>query len=449
MRCSYRITKKDKKLEEMKRPQWSSQLAFIVASIGSAVGLGNIWRFPYIMGEYGGAVFLFIYLGLIFTICILPLISELFLGKFFQRNIVSIFETINKKCSVFGWLCIVTAILIPCFYFVVGGWILNYIYMSVANIQIADYTKYFSDFVASPAVQPFCTLLFLILTVMITYRGVNKGIEKANNIMMPAFALILIILAICSLNLPNAERGIEFMFRPDFSKVNIRMILIALGQALFTLSIGMGALTTYGSYLKKDAKIVRLSYILAFFDTLLAVLAGIMIFPAVFSFGLEPGAGPNLVFITMPHIFNQLPFGNIVSLLFFTLIFFAAITSGISLLETSVLTFIEKFNMSREKAVLVLTGIITLITVPTSLSYGILKGMTFNGLNLFEFLDFTTSNILLPFNTLIICLIVGWVIKPSNMLITKRKWCFKILNFALKYVIPVVLVSLMYFGLEG
>lgn len=436
-------------MEEKQRPQWSSQLAFIIASIGSAVGLGNIWRFPYIMGEYGGAVFLFIYLFLIFTICILPLISELFLGKFFQKNIVSVFESINKKCSIFGWLCILTAILIPCFYFVVGGWILNYIYISLTNLQVADYTAYFSEFVASPVLQPLCTVLFLILTVMITYRGVNKGIEKANNIMMPSFALILVILAIYTLNLPNAERGLEFMFHPDFSKVNMKMILIALGQALFTLSIGMGALTTYGSYLKRDAKIVRLSYILAFFDTLLAVLAGIMIFPAVFSFGLEPGAGPNLVFITMPHIFNQLPFGNMISLMFFVLIFFAAITSGISLMETSVLTFIEKFHMSRKKAVLLLTGIITLITVPTSLSYGVLKGMTLNGLNLFELLDYSTSNILLPFNTLIICLIVGWVIKPSNMLITKRKWSFKIINFALRYIIPVVLITLMYFGLEG
>ena len=436
-------------MEKGQRPQWSSQLAFIIASIGSAVGLGNIWRFPYIMGEYGGAVFLFIYLILIFTICILPLICELFLGKFFQKNIVSVFEAINKKCSIFGWLCILTAILIPCFYFVVGGWILNYIYISLTNLQVADYTSYFSEFVASPVLQPLCTVLFLVLTVMITYRGVNKGIEKANNIMMPSFALILVILAIYTLNLPNADRGLEFMFNPDFSKVNMKMILIALGQALFTLSIGMGALTTYGSYLKKDAKIVRLSYVLAFFDTLLAVLAGIMIFPAVFSFGLEPGAGPNLVFITMPHIFNQLPFGNLISLLFFVLIFFAAITSGISLMETSVLTFIEKFNMSRKKAVLILTGIISLVTIPTSLSFGVLKGMTLSGLNLFELLDYTSSNILLPFNTLVICLVVGWVIKPSNMLITKRKWSFKIINFALRYVIPVVLVTLMFFGLEG
>ena len=436
-------------MEERKRPQWSSSLSFIIASIGSAVGLGNIWRFPYIMGEYGGAIFLFIYLLLIFTICILPLISELFLGKFFQRNIVSVFETINKKFSVFGWLCIVTSILIPCFYFVVGGWILNYIYLSVVNTNIADYTAYFTNFAASPYLQPFYTMLFLILTVAITYRGVNKGIEKANNIMMPAFALILIVLAIYTLNLPNAQRGLDFMFHPDFSKVNMKMILIALGQALFTLSIGMGALTTYGSYLKKDAKIVRLSYILAFFDTLLAVFAGIMIFPAVFSFGLEPGAGPNLVFITMPHIFNQLPFGNLISLLFFVLIFFAAITSGISLVETSVLTFIEKFGISRGRAVLISTGIISLITIPTSLSYGVLNGATLCGFNLFEFLDFTTSNILLPFNTLIICLVVGWIIKPSNMLITKRRWCFKLFNFALRYIIPVVLVTLMYFGLEG
>ena len=436
-------------MEERKRPQWSSSLAFIIASIGSAVGLGNIWRFPYIMGEYGGAVFLFIYLLLIFTICILPLISELFLGKFFQRNIVSVYEAINKKCGIFGWLCIVTAVLIPCFYFVVGGWILNYIYISLTNLNVSDYTVYFSDFVKSPLLQPFYTMLFLILTVGITFRGVNKGIEKANNIMMPAFAFILLALAIYTLSLPNASKGLEFMFNPDFSKVNMKMILIALGQALFTLSIGMGALTTYGSYLKKDAKIVRLSYILAFFDTLLAVLAGIMIFPAVFSFGLEPGAGPNLVFITMPHIFNQLPFGNLISLLFFVLIFFAAITSGISLLETSVLTFIEKFNMSRGKAVLVLTGIISLITIPTSLSYGVLNDVTLWKFNLFEFLDFATSNILLPFNTLIICLVVGWVIKPSNMLITKRRWCFKLFNFALRYIIPVVLVTLMYFGLEG
>ena len=433
---------------QKERAQWSSHLSFIIATVGSAVGLGNIWRFPYIMGKYGGAVFLLTYLLLIAFICVIPLCCELAIGKKYKKSTVCAFKEISPNFKWFGWLCIITVLMIPCFYFVVGGWILNYIWIFLAHHVPSDFTQYFSSYSSKIIMPCFLTLFFLIMTASFPYKGVNKGIERANNIMMPLFALMLVILAIFALTLPGAKNGLEFMFKPDFSQFNKSMILIALGQALFTLSIGMGAIITYGSYMKENTNIFKSAYTLIFFDTLIAVIAGVVIFPVVFSFGVEPTAGAALVFISLPQMFTKLPYSELVGVIFFTLLFFAAITSGISIMETAIASFIENFRISRKKATLVVSGIIALFAIPSTLSFGLLAEFKIFDKTLFDLLDFTTSNILLPFNTLLICLISGWLIKNFSREITKNIILQKIFSVLLKFLVPIILVLVLIYGLK-
>ncbi len=430
----------------MEKAQWSSHISFIIATVGSAVGLGNIWRFPYIMGKNGGAIFLLTYLLLIAFICIIPLLCELFIGKIYKKDTVSAFAEINPKFKWFGWLCIITVILIPCFYFVVGGWILNYIWIFLTNRIPDNFAQYFSSFSSQVTIPCFLSILFLLMTAIFPFRGVNKGIEKANNIMMPLFALMLIIMAVYAITLPGAKEGLTFMFKPDFSQFNSKMVLTALGQALFTLSIGMGAIITYGSYMKKDTNIIKSAYTLIFFDTLIAVIAGIMIFPIVFSFGVTPSAGATLVFISLPEMFAKLPFPAITGLLFFTLLFFAAITSGISIMETAVASFINQFKISRQKATVILSIIIGLITIPSTLSFSLLSHFSLAEKNFFDFLDYTTSNILLPFNTLLICLIAGWCIKGLWKNEIGENFFGYSFNILLKFIIPVILIYVILSG---
>ena len=435
-------------MENNTRPQWGSQLGFILAAVGSAVGLGNIWRFPYIMGQNGGAVFLIVYLILIITICFIPLICEMFIGKYTKKESVTALASINPKFTPFGWLNSITAIIISSFYFVVGGWIIKYIIMGFTNEKIADYSEFFSHFSATPFLPCVLSILFLLSCMFFIYRGVNKGIELGNKIMMPIFAVILVALVIFSLNLPNSNVGLEFMFKPDFSKFTPSMVLTALGQALFTLSIGMGALLTYGSYMKKEDNIVKCAYTIIFSDTMFALLAGIMIFPAVFSFGLEPSSGAGLVFITLPKIFSQIPFGNIISILFFVLLFFAALTSGISILEVPTATFMENFKISRGKAVGILTLIIGTISILASLSFGVLNNIKIGGKIIFDLLDVVSSNYLLPFNALMLCIIVGWFMGDKLYDIFKNNFVKTLLKISLKFVIPVIL-GLILLNIQG
>lgn len=432
---------------ENNKQRWSSHASFIIATVGSAVGLGNIWRFPYIMGENGGAIFLLTYLLLIAFLCVIPLCCELLIGKNQRTDTVSAFEKINPKFKWFGWLCILTVLLIPCFYFVVGGWIINYIWIFLSNNIPNNFTSYFSAFSSQTWIPCILTLLFLLLTAIFPYKGVNKGIEKANNIMMPMFAIMLFVMALYAITLPGAKEGLTFMFKPDFSQFDKQMILTALGQALFTLSIGMGAVLTYGSYMKDDTNIVKSAYTLIICDTLIAITAGIMIFPIVFSFGVTPSAGATLAFISLPEMFAQLPFPTFFGFIFFALLFFAAITSGISMLETAIASFINQFKMTREKATIITSSIIGAISIPATLSFSILGDFKILNKTIFDFLDYTTSNILLPFNTLLICLIAGWCIKnfwKDNFGETFFGYAFNIL---LKFIAPVVLIFVLVSGI--
>ncbi len=440
------VKETDKKVD--KRPVWTSKYAFIVTAIGSAVGLGNIWRFPYVMGQNGGAIFLAVYIILICTICFIPLLNELYVGKLTQKECVGAYESINKNFKPLGILNPITGILISSFYFIVGGWIINYIFKSCSSSIIKDYGQYFSSFISEPVYPCILTLLFIFLCVFFTARGLKNGIEKANKIFMPLLALILIFLVIISLNLPDAHKGLEYMFKPNFSKLNSHMLLAALGQAFFTLSIGMGALLTYGSYIKEDKTLVKSVYTIILSDTTFAILAGIMIFPAVFSFGMLPDSGAGLVFVTLPKIFSQIPFGNLIAFAFFILLFCAAVTSGISIVEGPCATLVERFKISRIKACTILFTIISLIAIPTTLSFGLLNDFKIFDKTLFEFLDFLTSNIMLPLNTLFLCLISGWYLKINGQNIIKNQMSARLFNFGLKYIVPIALICLIAAGLK-
>lgn len=432
---------------EDKRTQWTSHLSFILATVGSAVGLGNIWRFPYIMGKNGGAIFLLTYLLLIAFICVIPLCCELFIGKKYKTDTIQALTEINPKFKWAGWLCIITVIMIPCFYFVVGGWILNYIWIFLSNHLPQNFGDYFNSFSSQVFMPVLLTVAFLLMTAIFPYRGVNNGIEKANNIMMPLFAIILVVLAVFAITLPGAKEGLLFMFKPDFSQFDKTMILTALGQALFTLSIGMGAIITYGSYMKDDTKIFKSAYTLILCDTLIALFAGVMIFPIVFSFGVEPSAGASLAFISLPEMFSKLPCSSFFGLIFFILLFFASITSGISMMETGILSLIKNFNISRQKATVILTSIIALVSIPATLSFGPLKDFTIFNKTVFDFLDYATSNILLPFNTLIICLLSGWCIKSLWKELVGENIGGYIFNILLKFVVPIILILVLITGI--
>lgn len=428
------------------RPEWSSKIGFILAAVGSAVGLGNIWRFPYIMGKYGGSAFLLVYLLTILFVCSLPLICELSFGKRTKKESVGAYGSVNPKLKIFGWLNVITATIIASFYFVIGGWLLNYIYINTANTLITDYAGYFGNFVSSPVLPCILTTVFLLMVMFFIFRGVNKGIEFINRVMMPLFLFIIIILCIFSMTLPNATEGLKFMFMPDFSKINGEMLLAALGQSLFTLSVGIGILLVYGSYMKKEENTVKSAYMIIFSDTMFALLAAIMIFPAAFSFGLDVNSGAGLAFITLPNIFSQLPYGNVFAVLFFSLLFFAAFTSSISIVEVPTAALIENFKLSRSKAAAVVSVVVFVLAIPVTLSMGIFGGFKLFGLNLFDFFDYITSNILLPLNTIILCVVIGWFVKLRNIRAFHNKTVYAIFNFLLRFVTPVALILLILFG---
>ncbi|AOM82075.1 sodium-dependent transporter [Salisediminibacterium beveridgei] len=405
------------------REQWGSKIGFILAAMGSAVGLGNIWRFSYVTGESGGAAFLLIYLACIIAIGIPILMAEFSIGRRAQSDVVGSFETIapGKPWVLAGFLGVASAFIILSFYGVVAGWSLHYFTQYfTGGPAIGDaggYGDYFGGFITSPVQPLFWQFLFMALTVGIVYGGVKKGIEMWNKILMPGLALLVIGLAGYSLTLGGAGEAITFLFAPDWSAFgDPEVYLAALGQAFFSLSLGMGALITYGSYLSKEEKLPGAAVSVATLDTLFAIIAGLMIFPAVFAFGISPDSGPGLVFITLPEIFAEMTGGMIFGFLFFFLLSAAAITSGVSLLEVAVAYFMRRFSWSRKKAAVIIGGIIFVLGVPSSLGNGVLSHVTIGGLEILDAADFLASNIFLPLGGLMIALFVGWGWQKSDAL---------------------------------
>ncbi|MCK5730717.1 MAG: sodium-dependent transporter [Draconibacterium sp.] len=396
------------------RDKFSSRFGVIAAAAGSAVGLGNIWKFPYIAGIYGGAAFLFVYLAFIVAIGLPVMLSELIIGRKSQRNAFGAFKVLapGTPWKYIGILGVSAAFLILSFYGVVAGWSVQYIILSIqdgfSSKSPEEITSLFTTLTKSPIKPVILQLGFMVATGAIVIVGVKKGIEKYTKILMPLLVVILIGLAIKSVSLEGAKAGLDFLFKPDFSKLTGEGVLSALGHAFFTLSLGMGTLITYGSYIRKDNNLIRTVVEVTVADTVIAILAGVAIFPAVFAFGIEPTEGPGLIFVTLPNVFHQMPGGFAFSILFFVLLTVAALTSSISILEVVVAYFKEEFKMSRKGATILGTILISMLGVLCSLSMGVLEPYTIFGLNIFDLMDWISANLLLPIGGLFIALFIGW-----------------------------------------
>ncbi len=443
-------------LQNDNRAQFSTRLGVIATTVGSAVGLGNIWRFPYEAGTHGGGAFLITYLCFIFAFGIPILCAEFMIGRGTHSNIFGAFRQLRSsgKWHWVGYIGIVASIMILSFYSVVAGWTLEYLFQSITgalnlNSQEA-YHAQFQQFSTHPWRPLLWTILFLIVNFVIVIRGVQKGIERMSNIMMPILFLILIIFCVNSLLMPGAKEGLEFLFSPDFSKIDSSVMVSAMGQAFFSLSLGLGTMMTYASYFSKETHIVKSATITACLDTTVAILSGVIIFPAVFTFGVSPTQGPALVFEVLPNIFNQLPGGSLWSILFFFLLFIASLSSTISMSEVSIAYFTEEKKMSRNKATILNTAIALIFGTLCALSFNCLDNITIAGMTIFSIFDYVSSNILLPAGGMFISFFAGWLLDRSfihdqltnNGSVKVR--VTKAFIFSLKYVAPtgIILVFL-------
>lgn len=392
------------------RDTFTGKFGVIAAAAGSAVGLGNIWRFPYVVGENGGGAFLLVYILFIFAIGIPVMVSELLIGRRSQKNVFGAFKTLAPDKPFFmivGIMGVGAAFMILAFYSVVAGWTLEYTYMAIGDNLLdkssTELSAFFESFSESTTGPIGWMVLFMTLTAGIVIGGVKKGIERYTKILMPILFVIIVVLCINSAMLPGAGEGFAFLFKPDFSKVTGSVILEALGQAFFSLSIGMGVIATYGSYIQKKENLLNTAISVSIADTLIAVLAGVAIFPAVFAFGINPSAGPGLVFETLPNVFNQMAGGYLFSVAFFLLLVIAALTSSVSLLEVVVAYFSEELKMNRKLATIVAASVIT--------GLGILCVIYEK---VFSFFDKTSSNILLPLGGIFIAIFVGWILGKAK-----------------------------------
>lgn len=387
------------------RSHWGSRIGFILAAAGSAVGLGNIWRFPYMAGENGGSIFILLYLACILFLGLPIIVAEVMLGKASQSNPVGAFKALDGPRSpwqVVGFMGVLAAFVILSFYSVVAGWCIGFIYKSVTGVfqpghSAEEVAAIFGEMVGSVRTQGLCHGLFMILTVGIVLAGVRRGLERWTEILMPILIILLLVLVGYGLTRPGAMAGLEFMLKPDPSKLTGRTVLDAMGQCFFSLSLGMGAMLTYGSYMRREDRAVGSSFWVVVMDTGIALLAGFAVFPMVFAFGQQPDAGPGLVFKTMPAAFLQMPGGTWVALAFFILLLFAALTSAISLLEVVTAYFIDEFGMSRRTAAVMFGAICFLMGM------GCVYGDGYLG-----FLDNLQGNFLLPVGALFISLFAGW-----------------------------------------
>lgn len=441
---------------------FTSNFGAIAAAAGSAIGLGNIWRFPYTVGQNGGGAFLLIYLFFVFAMGIPILMSEFSIGRRSQSNAVRAFlilEPRQKAWSAVGIWGIITVFLIYSFYSVVTGWTLHYVVEAatggLSGQSPTAITQSFNDFVSNPYAPVIYQFIFLAITAVIIILGVQKGIEKCSKILMPLLFLLMIVLCVRSVTLEGAKAGLEFLFKPDFSKLTADTILSALGQAMFSLSIGLGVLITYGSYISKDDNLLKTSVYIASADTLIAIMAGVAIFPAVFAFGMSPASGPSLVYEVLPNVFNSMSGGIIFATAFFLLLAIAALTSTISMHEAIVCWIVQDFKVRRRIASPITTIGIFVVGILCSLSFGVLADTKLLGRSIFDLLDYLTATYMLPIGALAILVFFGWHLPKTDAmdeLTNKGKLKAKIFNsiyFIIRYVAPLAVLAVLIAGMFG
>lgn len=445
----------------MSRDSFGSRFGALVAMAGSAVGLGNLWRFPYLVGENGGAAFIIIYILLSFLICLPIFISEFVIGRRSQKNAYAAFRDLSGG-SAWRWVglfTIIVPLVVLSYYSVIGGWSVEYLLKSVTfafeSASQSAMSTMFSDFVSSTWGPLLVHTGFLLVTTLIVVVGIKDGIEKFSKVMMPLLFFMVLAIAIYSMTLPGAKAGLDYLFNPDFSKITGKACAAALGQAFFSLSLGFGTIMTYASYVDKKENILFQSTATAVSDLMFALIAGMAIMPAVFAFGLNPQSGPGLVFETLPFVFGQMPAGGFVAILFFLALLVAALTSSISMLEVAVAYLVEEKGFSRVWACVVLFVICWVVGAICSLSFGPLSDVKIDGGNIFDFFDNLSSNILMTLGSLLTVLFVGWRLKKTDVYdeftnggtLSRNAKLFGVLWFLIRYICPLAIISIFVSGL--
>lgn len=438
------------------RANFKNTLGIILATAGSAVGLGNVWRFPYIAGENGGASYIIIYIICVLLLGIPCMVSEFIIGRHSASNTARAYNKMgNRWWGIVGLLSVATGFLITCYYVIVSGWCFQYMYATLAgelNGNADYYIQYFNDFSSNPWKPVVCAVAFMAVTHFVIIHGIRGGIERASKVLMPALFVLLLVIVVSSCMLPGASKGIEFLLFPDFSKINANVFLDAMGQSFYSLSIGMGCICTYASYFSRRTNLSRSAIQISVIDCMVAILAGLMIFPAAFSVGVQPDSGPSLIYITLPNVFQQAfsaaPFvGKVVSFAFYALMSLAALTSLISLHEVSTAFFQEELKISRRVSALIVSCGTGFVGIFCSLSLGGVDWLTFNGMTMFDIFDFVTGQIFLPIVGFFACLFIGWYVPKSVVRDEFTNWgtlkgsLFGLFLFCVRFICPLGILA--------
>lgn len=436
-----------------KRGNFSGRIGFVLAAAGSAVGLGNIWRFPYLAAQYGGGTFLIIYLILAVTFGFSLMIAEIAIGRKTNLSAIGAFRSLDKRFGFLGVLSAVIPIIIFPYYSVIGGWVIKYFTVFISGqTAMAAKDDYFNNFISGTFEPLGWFFLFIAFTTLVVWFGVEKGVEKVSKIMMPILVVLTLFIAIYGLTVKGAMEGVIYYLKPHMSDVSVKTVLAAMGQLFYSMSLAMGIMITYGSYMKKEDKLESSVRQIEIFDTAIAFLAGLMIIPAVFAFsGGDQSAldqGPGLMFVTLPKVFNSMKLGSAIGTIFFVLVFFAALTSAISLMETIVSIFCDKTNWSRHKACGIVLTFSLIMGIPSCLGFGPLSFISWMGMSVLDIMDFISNSILMPICALLTCIFVGFIIRPKAIIdeVTRNGESFKsrtMFIVMIKWIAPVFLILIL------
>ncbi len=434
-----------------------------MAMTGSSIGLGNLWRFPYMVGVHGGAAFITVYLILVFLVCLPIMTAEILVGRRSAANAFGAFKVLapGTAWKWGGLLMVITPLLVVSYYSVIGGWSIDYFLKAItfqftgSGVSQESLGSIFSGFISAPWLPLLFHTIFLILTALIIVAGVQKGIERFGKVMTPILFVIVLLIVVRSATLPGAGEGFKYLFRPDFGAITPQVCIAALGQVFFSLSCGFGIMLTYGSYVSKSENIVHSASYTAIADFIFAIIAACAIMPAVFSFGVDPQAGPSLIFQALPFIFSQMPFGGFIAILFFFALLVAALTSSISIYEVCVAYLVEEKNVSRVRASVIVWVVAWVIGCLCSLSFGVLSGAKVFGLTIFDLLDYCTANVMMTVGAFIIVVFVGWKMKRPDVMdeltnggtLTLSRWFLLATYFIIKWIAPVALVIILISGI--
>ena len=436
------------------RSSFSGSIGFVLAAAGSAVGLGNLWRFPYLAAQYGGGIFILVYLVLALTFGFSLLVLEIGIGRNTKSSALRAFPKFHKKFGFIGYLATLVPALILPYYCVIGGWVMKYVtvYLTGGGADAAEKT-YFETYAAQAEGPMIFFAIYLLLTVLIVLCGVKKGIERVSKALMPVLLVLAVGIAVYVATIPGALEGVKYYVLPDFSKFSIKTVCAAMGQLFFSMSLAMGIMISYGSYVKDDVNVMKSVNHIEIFDTAVALLSGLMIVPAVYVFGGEEAlksSGVGLMFSTLPQVFADMPFGGVIGLVFFVLVFLAALTSSVSVLEAIVSSVIDKFAISRQKAAVIVAIATFFLGIPSALGFGVLSGVKPLGMDFLTFFDYLSNSVLMPIVALCTCILFGWVIgtKVIEDEVTKNGEDFSrrgIFRVMIKYVAPVCLIVILIF----